>query len=59
MEKKLFSFLLTGEQIERLKAISERTLIPQSALARRGIDLVLAEYEEETVRPKKAKKERR
>ena len=58
MGKKLFSFLLTEEQIERLKAVSSKTMIPLSALARRGVDLVLAEYEEEAAKPRKAKKER-
>jgi predicted DNA-binding protein len=58
MGKKLFSFMLTEEQIEKLKAVSERTLIPQSALARRGIDLVLVEYEDKAAKPKKGKKER-
>jgi predicted DNA-binding protein len=59
MKKKLFSFAMSPEQIERLKATSERTLISQSVLARKGIDMVLKEYEEEAAKPKKAKKERR
>ena len=32
------------ERPAKLKAISERTMIPTSALVRRGIDLVIAEY---------------
>lgn len=53
MGKKLFSFLLTEEHIERLKAVSSATMIPLSALARRGIDLVLGEYEENPGAPGK------
>jgi predicted DNA-binding protein len=40
------------ETAERLRALSERTMIPQSRLLRRALELLFAEYE----RPKKAKK---
>jgi len=54
---KLFSLMLNEDQLKSLKAISEVTLIPLSALVRRGIDRVIEEYEDElqefTRRPKK------
>ena len=54
---KLFSLMLNEDQLKSLKAISEVTLIPLSALVRRGIDRVIAEYGDElkefTQRPKK------
>ena len=54
---KLFSLMLNEDQLKSLKAISEVTLIPLSALVRRGIDRVIEEYEDElkkfTHRPKK------
>jgi len=39
------SIYLNRERIKALKAISDRTLIPMSVLIRKGIDLVIAEYE--------------
>ena len=54
---KLFSLMLNEDQLKSLKAISEVTLIPLSALVRRGINRVIEEYEDElkefTRRPKK------
>ena len=54
---KPFSLMLNEDQLKSLKAISEVTLIPLSALVRRGIDRVIEEYEDElkefTRRPKK------
>jgi len=38
------SIYLNRERIKALKTISDRTLIPMSALIRKGIDLVIAEY---------------
>ena len=54
---KPFSLMLNEDQLKSLKAISEVTLIPLSALVRRGINRVIEEYEDElkefTRRPKK------
>jgi hypothetical protein len=54
---KPFSLMLNEDQLKSLKAISEVTLIPLSALVRRGIDRVIEEYGDElkefTRRPKK------
>ena len=44
------TILLTPEQADALKRLSDETEIPQQALMRRGIDLVLAEHAEQAKR---------
>jgi len=43
------------ETAERLRALSERTMIPQSRLLRRALELLFAEYAEGPREPKGAK----
>ncbi len=44
---KLFSLRLNEDQLKSLKAISEATMIPVSALVRKGIDIVIESYQDE------------
>jgi hypothetical protein len=43
-KKKKTSLYIERDRLAKLKAISDRTLIPISTLMRRGIDLVIEEY---------------
>jgi predicted DNA-binding protein len=45
------SLYVPEEMAERLKAISERTMITQSRLVRRALELLFAEYPEPQTRP--------
>ena len=45
--KKRITFTLEEELIEKLKNVSERTMIPQSKLIERSLKEVLQEYEKE------------
>ena len=47
------TILLTPEQANALKRLSAATEIPQQALMRRGVDLVLAEHAEQAKRWKR------
>jgi len=53
---KLFSVMLNEDQLKNLKAISGATLIPLSALVRRGIDMVIEKYQQELKKSKKGNK---
>ena len=52
---KQLGLYVSEETASQLRALSERTLIPQSALLRRALELLFAEYQE--ARPKKRAKE--
>ncbi len=43
-----FSTKLTAEQIEALKAISQRTHIPQAVLVRKAVDILIDELGDES-----------
>jgi predicted DNA-binding protein len=45
------SLYVPEEMAERLKAISERTMITQSRLVRRALELLFAEYPEPQAKP--------
>jgi hypothetical protein len=38
------SFYIDPERLAKLREISRRTMVPLSALVRRGVDLVIQEY---------------
>ena len=44
---KLFSLMLNEGQFKALRAISETTMIPLSALVRKGIEMVIEQYQKE------------
>jgi predicted DNA-binding protein len=44
------------ETAERLRALSERSMIPQSRLLRRALELLFAEYDGAPERPKKPRR---
>ena len=50
---KLFSLMLNEEQFRALRAISEATMIPMSALVRKGIETIIEQYQNELKRDKK------
>ncbi len=50
---KLFSLMLNGDQLKSLKDISSFTMIPQAALIRHGIDLVIQKYQGELKKSKR------
>lgn len=54
---RLFSFMLNQEQLKSLKAISEITMIPLSALARLGVDLIIERYQEQLKKSQRGGKE--
>ena len=46
--KVLRSIYLDIAQVEKIKALSERTKVPQAVYVREGLDLLLRKYEENT-----------
>jgi len=52
---KLFSLMLNKDQFKSLKAISETTMIPLSALVRLGVNMVIEKYQEELKKARKGK----
>lgn len=46
LKKAFLSLYLEPEQAEQLKALSERTRVPQQVYLREGVDLVLKKYKE-------------
>jgi hypothetical protein len=49
------AFQCTPEAVERLKALSTKTDIPQSRLLRQALDLLFAKYEDVLQEPKATK----
>jgi len=49
------AFQCTPETAAKLKALSERTLIPQSKLLRKALDLLFVEYSDVLQEPKSSK----
>jgi len=47
------AFQCPPEAAEQLRELSERTMIPQSRLLRRALELLFAEYEPEKKKPKR------
>ena len=53
------AFQCPTEVATRLKDLSDRTMIPQARLLRRGLELLFAEYPENAAKPKPAPKGRK
>ena len=56
MTKILRSLYLEKEQVESIIKLSKRTRVPQAALVREGVDLMLKKREKELERKKQKKK---
>lgn len=52
MSLKAFTTKLDGKTLKALKAVSERTRIPQAELVREGVELALRRHAEDIVSPR-------